>query len=179
MPAKSKPKKKPASTGKKRKPGWQTPGPGRTSKVLDPRVTEVFLDGIRQNLTRNLACKKAGINPGSFSRWMTRAREADVSGENDSIYVVFRNKLEKIEAETAAELVQTIETASHKDWKAAAWVVERRHPDDYGKRETTVIEGSEERPLEVKTSLDLDNLDKSVDRLIAIRQARKKNAGKK
>jgi len=148
---------------------------GRTPKVLDPRVRELFLQGIRQNLTRNLSCKLSGIDPATLSRWLTNAREAEEQGDHDNIYVIFRNKIEAVEAETASELLQTIEEASHKDWRAASWIAERRHPDDYGKRESLTLEGDEDRPLQVTNSLSDAQLDGAVDKILALRKIRSKN----
>ena len=43
--------------------------------------------------------------------------------------------LKKAEAEHKAALRARIFAASERDWKAAAWLLERQYPDEYGRRE--------------------------------------------
>ena len=96
---------------------------GRKSK-LTPEVGERFCEAIRLGMTYKLACGYAGISEPTFYRWM---QEADRSGGRKE-QREFRDALKSAEAKGAAHNLAVINRAAKDgDWKAAAWILERRH----------------------------------------------------
>jgi hypothetical protein len=61
------------------------------------------------------ACKLAGLGFSTFNGWR----------EEDSF---FAQKIEFAEAQAIERNLALIQRAALKDWKAAAWILERRHP---------------------------------------------------
>jgi hypothetical protein len=68
------------------------------------------------------ACKLAGLGFSTFNGWR----------EEDSF---FAQKIEFAEAQAIERNLALIQRAALKDWKAAAWILERRHPEMFARRE--------------------------------------------
>lgn len=88
-----------------------------------PEVAKKLLDAIRVGSTFRLACSYAGIDHATFYRWLEKdATLATAVKEAEGAAVV--GWLAKIE-----------KAASEGNWQAAAWKLERRYPEDFGRRE--------------------------------------------
>lgn len=79
------------------------------------------------------------VTPSTFSRWInhpTTKRQKQLSQD-----------IKKAETKYKAYLLQTIrKSAETRDWKAAAWLLERKYPQEYGRVERRVEAPSEETP---------------------------------
>lgn len=106
--------------------------PGRPSK-LTPKSVETLLEGIKNGLSYRLACIRAGIDYSTLRRWVEKG-EQQGTGE----YREFQERLAQSEADGAFALVLRIKVAATKDWRAAAFLLEARHPDEYGRRRIEV-----------------------------------------
>lgn len=118
-------------------------GPGRPSK-LTPEVEARYLQAIRVGSTRADAAALCGLDRRTVERWMQRAEEQPTSE-----YAAFAARVHEADAHGVAAALAHITKASQKDWRAAAWMVERRRPEAYGKRETVKHEGSVDAPVVV------------------------------
>mgnify|MGYP001136552653 CR=1 FL=1 len=87
-----------------------------------PQTVARLLDGIRLGLTYRLAAAYAGIDYATFCRWRMR-------------YASFATQLQEAEAHAAAVVMARIHHAAASDWRAAAWMLERRYPEDFGPRQ--------------------------------------------
>jgi hypothetical protein len=76
------------------------------------------------------ACMAAGIDQSTFYRWLQKAEK-----HKRSKYSKFRKRLQAAEAEGELANLQAIIEAGKRDWRARAWLLERRHPERWGKRE--------------------------------------------
>jgi hypothetical protein len=95
---------------------------GRPTKRT-PELESRLLDAIRAGNTVRAACHYAGIGVQTIADWQRRFRD-------------FRDALEKAEADAEVRMVAEISQAARNGtWQAAAWWLERRRPDDYGRRE--------------------------------------------
>lgn len=99
----------------------------RPSKMTPP-VVETICDGIRKGLSYKLAAQRAGVGFDAFNRWRKSNR-------------AFRDQVEVAEAEGAYANIERIDTAAQGDWKAAAWLLERRHPEAYSRKERLELDG--------------------------------------
>jgi transposase len=82
-------------------------------------------------MTHEMAARAAGISEATFYRWLQR-------GENSKsgIFREFCEAVKNAEAEAEAELLSfIIEQARSGTWQAAAWILERRHPERWARRE--------------------------------------------
>jgi transposase len=108
----------------------QTPRPvGRPSKLTPERVARL-IDALRAGHTREGAAALAGISRSTFNAWLAAAKEPSADPELLSFLDAIKNA--EIEAEDA--LLGIIRAAAPKQWQAAAWILERRSPDRWGRR---------------------------------------------
>lgn len=86
-----------------------------------PATVERICEGIRLGLTYELAAGYGGIDYRTFVRW----RES--KGQ-------FRQAVQEAEAKGAAvNMARINKEAQEGDWRAAAWIMEHRYPDQYGR----------------------------------------------
>ena len=84
------------------------------------------------------ACGYAGISFQTFNEWRDSKPE-------------FSDRLQKAEGEAVVGWLRKIESAAETgNWQAAAWKLERRYPQDYGRRETHEHTGKDGAPLTIR-----------------------------
>ena len=110
---------------------------------LTPDVQEAIVDGINAGLTFRLSCARAGLDPATFYRWLEKG-EAAKSG----VFSEFCDTVSRAKADSAMRLVSQITLQAPTDWRAAAFMLERRFPDDYGKR--SEITGKDGGPVKME-----------------------------
>lgn len=87
---------------------------------------ELILENLRKGITKKAACSQAGIDRNTLYRWCETDKElaAEVEAAIDVSQSV---------------LVNAVITASFTDWRAAAWMLERRFPESFAaKRDVEV-----------------------------------------
>jgi len=94
----------------------------RPTKITVDHVREVS-QAIRIGLTQEQAAAYIGVGESTFYRWMRRGVR-----EPDTIYGQFRQAVKRGEAQSVAfEMANIRRAARDGDWKASAWLLERRH----------------------------------------------------
>ena len=116
---------------------------GRPTK-LTPEVQDLIVDGINAGLTLGLTCARAGVARSTFYDWLEKG-EAAKSGA----LMEFSDTVSRARADSALRLVSQITLQAPTDWRAAAFLLERRFPDDYGKR--SEVTGKDGGPVKVET----------------------------
>lgn len=91
----------------------------RHSKRSPERETAI-LNALRAGNTRRAAIAFAEIDQNTFYRWMEREG-------------TFRDAVEKAEAEAEVHFELKVRQAAATSWQAAAWWLERRRREDYGR----------------------------------------------
>ena len=89
-------------------------------------VIEAILANLREGLTKEVACSQAGINSRTLYNWCEDDAELalDVQAAIDV---------------SQAVLIKAVTSAAFTDWRAAAWMLERRWPGDFAaKRDVEV-----------------------------------------
>jgi transposase len=99
---------------------------GRATK-LTPGVQRTFTEAIAHWRTNETAAALCGITSRSYRNWMARGRR----GEEP--YAAFAQAMERAEAMGEARCARLIDEASLTDWRPAAWWLERRHPEEWGR----------------------------------------------
>ena len=88
----------------------------------------------------DVAARAAGVHPNTFFSWLQRGekevedyRTAKISGKSHhkwselSLYAKLFDVVDKAVAQFEAKCVDAISNAGKKDWRAMAWLLERRH----------------------------------------------------
>ena len=102
------------------------PKTGRPSKFA-PDTAAVVLAHVRRGSPRHVAANAAGLGRSTLMRWLARGKK-----ERRGHFRDFWDALKKAEAELVIELVERITAAAERGtWQAAAWTLERRHPEQF------------------------------------------------
>lgn len=143
---------------------------GRPSK-LNPQLNNKLLGLIRIGTPTETACRACGLDYVTVREWIRRGK-----GEHERSptpeYVNFANGYETAVAEAEITLIAQIQKASNSDWKAAAWLLARRHPQRWAEPKPSSLE-------EIIVSMASSGLlsDEQLDALIKLSES-SKNAAK-
>ena len=89
---------------------------------LNPKLQERFCHAVRLGMRYQDACRYVGISPATFQTWTNRG----AMGEEP--FARFTGAVKEAETEGMLSCLESIERAhKNRDWKAAAWLLERRH----------------------------------------------------
>lgn len=90
--------------------------------IKTPDKVRSILRAIEIGATHRIAAMSAGISERTFKKWCDEDPE-------------FREAVDVAEGKSAIRLLAKVEQAANQgDWKAAAWKLERRFPQEYGKQ---------------------------------------------
>tara|TARA_R100001163_G_scaffold65383_1_gene62356 strand:+ start:652 stop:1098 length:447 start_codon:yes stop_codon:yes gene_type:complete len=102
--------------------------------LLTDNLANQLIDLVRRGNFLEVACRACGISPSQLHRWLERGH----NGEEP--YRDLGKRLSAAQAEAEIVLVESLNEAASRDWKAAAWKLERKYPDRYGPRLEARIE---------------------------------------
>ena len=108
------------------------------------KLAESVCNGLRAGLSIDAACVTAGISATSYHAWRARAEEGGVFAE-------FAELTTRALSEGGARLEAVIIKAAPADWRAAAFILERRFPDTWSKR--TQITGADGGPVQAEVTV--------------------------
>lgn len=117
------------------------PSRGRPSR-LTPGVQERLVHATRIGASRESAAKYAGISLRTLEYWIRRGRT-----QQRGKFAVLLVDLRAADTHAEFTLLARISLAAQKDWRAAAWILERRFPKKWGRVETQVHQGDADRPV--------------------------------
>jgi len=136
---------------------------GQPLKLLKPGVREKFLSALAKGASYTIACGYAGIHYQTLRRWMKAAEaiadlfEEQIEIHPDREYFLFYCDVKRVESYAALKWLEKIDKASDFHWQAAAWKLERRHPEDYGRYEKDNKADAEDNSLQ-KARSEVDKL---------------------
>lgn len=106
---------------------------GRPTK-LTAQVQESILVAIRGGNYLETAAAFAGIDADTLRRWVKRGAR-----ESKGRYREFYGSLKKALADGEAVHVARIGAASGEHWQASAWMLERKHPEKWGRKDKVQV----------------------------------------
>lgn len=113
--------------------------------VWSDHKREAFLECLRLGMQRRAAALAVGFVPNSVTQWIQigLGTHSERTDREDGRYTEFALDVEKAEARCVRTALKKIVQASedHNHWTAAAWLLERLHPETYGKKQTMKVEG--------------------------------------
>ena len=104
---------------------------GRPSK-LTPELQEEIVNYIKMGNFIETTCVTAGINKSTFYDWMKRGNES----KRHTIYKKFYEAVRQAQAWSEARDVAIISNHAETNWRAAAWKLESRFSERWGKTKT-------------------------------------------
>ena len=116
---------------------------GRGPEFDDPAVRKRLLKSIRNGAPYHMAAAAAGVCENAFMKWKAAGAAAQAKQgrgepltERDMKYLQLLHDIKAAEAEGCDVILARIQRASRidKHWPAGAWLLERRHPNEYGRR---------------------------------------------
>lgn len=126
----------------------QGEGGGRPIKCT-PKVCRAYLQAIAFGLSYQSACAEAGICESTLDNW----RKRGATGEEP--YAKFLADEKKALAAWERDR-QIAMDAAGPQWTREAWRLERRMPDDYGKRERHEVTGKDGGPIETEQNVNVN-----------------------
>lgn len=129
---------------------------------LTQEVVKKLTTGIRLGMTYSLAAQYAGVSASSFQRWLRRGRDGE-----DGIFQDLLVEMERANADGAARLLAQVNKHAKEDWRAAAWMLERRHR--YEKNQKVEVTGQVDVTVDVQVqALSLQLSEMSTEQLEAL-----------
>jgi transposase len=95
-------------------------------------VIDAIASALSEGLTFESACECGGVSKQTGYDWLKRGE----AGEEP--FLTFSDAVKKAQALGEYALVRTIQDATVKHWQAAAWLLERRFPERWGRRVSTI-----------------------------------------
>tara|TARA_R100000655_G_scaffold93205_1_gene134471 strand:+ start:4605 stop:5039 length:435 start_codon:yes stop_codon:yes gene_type:complete len=116
---------------------------GRRSK-LNAEVQKRIIQAIQSGATYELAAQFGGVTRTTLFYWLNKGEE-----QTKGIYRTFFNEFKKAEAICCVAALAVIkQEAKNGTWQAAAWLLERRFPEQYSKN----------GPPPVQLTIDVDEI---------------------
>lgn len=78
-------------------------------------------------------CEYLGISKNTWYVWLRKGEK-----QKQGVYRDFYDAIKKAEAEAEMRNVAIIQKAAQDTWQAAAWFLERKYPERWGKRDTAL-----------------------------------------
>lgn len=128
--------------------------PGRPTK-LTPQVQARIVQAIVGGNDITVAAAYAGIHKAQFYRWLEKGEQ-----QQQGIYRAFRDAIEKAQADAETRNVALIAKAAQDGtWTAAAWWLERKYPERWGRKERHEVTGKDGKDLVIRVvyaDVDID-----------------------
>jgi len=133
---------------------------GRPTK-LTPEILSKICDALRAGNYRETAAAFAGIRKSTFYDWIRQGARAP-----HGIYRELHDAVEKALADSEARDVALIgKAAGDGDWQAAAWRLERKFPERWGRRDRHEVDAN----IHGKVKVSADDAIQELSRLLAAR----------
>lgn len=121
--------------------GGSTRRVGNETKLDDGLIDELA-KVVELGVTWDVAAAAAGIAVSTLHKWRQRGND-DVETGTSSVYRDLVERLTRATAEAERKLITTIVAHGPVDWRAAAWVLERRAPERWAKRDKIDVDVNE------------------------------------
>ena len=105
-------------------------------EIITQDLIKEICNYIAAGFSYSASAKLAGIAESTFFRWRAMGQ---LEGAED-IYKIFYIEVEEASAFSEAEALQLVRSSAIKErnWRAAAWFLERRFPEKYQKRSSAL-----------------------------------------
>lgn len=116
---------------------------GRPTK-LTPEAQKTILAFISAGAPVHVACAAVGINKDTYFHWVKLAKKGR------QLYAAFEAAVEEANAKATIKNIRFVQQAATAGvWQASAWWLERRFPDEWGRKERHELTGADGGPISV------------------------------
>lgn len=105
---------------------------------LTPFVRKKVLELIELGIPEGRAAHAVGITPQTFINWKHRG-ENPTPNNGDDIFLNLLNSIEESKARFIEKNVRRIDKTADKNSEDAKWLLERRDPGEFGKRDVLEV----------------------------------------
>ena len=113
---------------------------GRKTKLQDD-IKHRLISAIEKGLTIVDACEYAGISEKTYYNWLNKNTDEIKDEEERKKFVQFLQDIKKAQSECQMYCLDFI--MKDKSWQSKAWLLERRFPDRWAKKDMTINENNE------------------------------------
>ena len=113
---------------------------GRKIKLEDDIQQRLIL-AIERGLTIADACEYSGISEKTYYNWLNKDTTQIKDDEERKKFVQFLQDIKKAQSECQMYCLDFI--MKDKSWQSKAWLLERRFPDRWAKKDMTINENNE------------------------------------
>lgn len=146
---------------------------GRPTRLTE-EVVLVILEALELGASDTQACDAAGINPTTFINWKNRGEKEQerldaliASGtedpepqENELPFLDLIKRISTARWNASRDALASIKTAQREgNWNAAAWWLERKHPQEFGKAQVLTHQGPNGGPIQTNTSVRIQMIE--------------------
>lgn len=119
---------------------------------LTEKTIEKAQKGIAIGTPQKYVAQSLGISEEAWYSWMRRGEHDLQNDKDDTIFAKFYESVKKAQAKSVSRCVSMIQKASIDTWQAAAWWLERRYPEEFGRKEKVDVSG-----VEIHVTYDFGN----------------------
>ena len=102
--------------------------------LLDNKIIEEFDKLLSEGASIVTACDIIGISNKTYYNWKNKAEEiSEAKDQKEELFLHFLHVIKKARAEFKHKTLKVINRASIDSWQAAAWLLERMYPEEFGR----------------------------------------------
>ncbi|WP_413612914.1 hypothetical protein [Bdellovibrio sp. HCB-110] len=138
--------------------------PKASTPTLSNELIETIAQAIRVGSYVETAVALAGVSKDSFYRWLRQAESDDAN----EMTVKLSDAVKKALAESEKRDLDVIDKAAQEgEWTAAAWRLERKFPNKWGRQSKVQLEhtGMDGGPIEIQSMTD-EEMETRIEKLL-------------
>lgn len=130
-------------------------GLGKNSRI-NQHVIFIMCEAARKGLSKRAIMAQVGLSGATWTSWESRAKDGD------PVYLLWYQCMMHSISQVEGNLIESIQDASQKDWRAAKWLLERINAEEYSDGPgggLTVNVNNNETKTTINTITDNDSLE--------------------
>lgn len=144
--------------------GTKKAGAGRHS-IFTPELGQKIVKLIEAGNYVETAAAAVGVSKDTFYRWLKKGARQARNGKQTDLSA-WSERMQHAAARSEAADVLRISAAAKRHWQAAAWRLERKSPERWGRRRVEVT-GPAGGPIQTKSTIDLSKATDEQLRILA------------
>lgn len=110
--------------------------PAGRKTLLTPKLKNQIGSNIKLGMPLKFAAEAAGIHEATFYRWMQEGEKATKGQYHE--FCEYIKQCQSVAVKKHLNLIT--KAATEGSWQASAWILERRHPEEFGRNDKLNID---------------------------------------